>query len=152
RQRRKCCSTCTPSTKLARLEDRREFPAKRGWNAMSASPRMPASWRGRVRVPAIAAPMFLASNPALAKACCRAGIIGCFPALNQRSPAGLAHWLDEMAEQLTERDAPFGVNLIVHKSNPRMEADLVEVVKHQVPLVITSLGAANELVDAIHGY
>jgi nitronate monooxygenase len=113
---------------------------------------MPASWRGRVRIPAIAAPMFLASNPALAKACCRAGIIGCFPALNHRSTAGLAEWLDEMQEQLTERDAPYGVNLIVHKSNPRMEADLAEVVRHKVPLVITSLGAANELVDAIHSY
>jgi nitronate monooxygenase len=96
--------------------------------------------------------MFLASNPTLATACCRAGIIGCFPALNARSTADLAQWLDEMQEQLTEQDAPYGVNLIVHKSNPRREADLAEVVKHQVPLVITSLGAANELVDAIHGY
>ena len=119
---------------------------------MSTSSLMPASWRGRVRIPAIAAPMFLASNPALAKACCRAGIVGCFPALNARSTASLAEWLDEMAEQLTERDAPFGVNLIVHKSNPRMEADLAEVIKHKVPLVITSLGAANELVDAVHDY
>jgi nitronate monooxygenase len=67
---------------------------------MSSSARMAASWRGRVRIPAIAAPMFLASNPALAKACCRAGIIGCFPALNQRSTAGLAQWLDEMTGQL----------------------------------------------------
>ena len=119
---------------------------------MSTSSLMPASWRGRVRIPAIAAPMFLASNPALAKACARAGIIGCFPALNARSTAGLAEWLDEMQKELTEQDAPYGVNLIVHKSNPRMEADLVEVIKHEVPLVITSLGAANELVDAIHGY
>jgi nitronate monooxygenase len=113
---------------------------------------MPDSWRGRVRIPAIAAPMFLASNPTLAKACCRAGIIGCLPALNQSSTSGLAQWLDERQEELTEQDAPYGVNLIVHKSNPRMEADLVEVIKHKVPLVITSLGAANELVDAIHGY
>ncbi|MGQ0622067.1 MAG: NAD(P)H-dependent flavin oxidoreductase [Panacagrimonas sp.] len=96
--------------------------------------------------------MFLASNPALAKACCRAGIIGCFPALNPRSTDGLVQWLEEMQSQLTDRDAPYGVNLIVHKSNPRFEPDLAQVIKYKVPLVITSLGAAADLVEAVHSY
>jgi nitronate monooxygenase len=114
--------------------------------------RMPESWRGRVRVPAIAAPMFLVSNPKLAVACCRAGVVGTFPALNQRSTEAFVVWLDEMQAQLTDEDAPYGVNLIVHKTNPRLQADLDQVVKHKVPLVITSLGAVSELVDAVHSY
>ena len=99
---------------------------------------MPSSWRGRVRVPAIAAPMFLVSNPKLVAACCKAGIVGTFPALNQRSTAGFVEWLDELKGSLTDADAPYGVNLIVHKTNPRLQADLAEVVKHKVPPVITS--------------
>ena len=119
---------------------------------MTTPPSMPASWRGRVRIPAIAAPMFLASNPALAKACCRAGIVGSFPALNARTTDDLGQWLEEMQSQLADRDAPYGVNLIVHKSNPRFEPDLARVLKHKVPLVITSLGAASDLVEAVHSY
>jgi nitronate monooxygenase len=114
--------------------------------------RMPDAWQGRVRIPAIAAPMFLVSNPALVAACCKAGVIGAFPALNQRSTAGFVAWLDELADTVGPKDAPYGVNLIVHKTNPRLQADLAEVVKHKVPLVITSLGAVQEVVDAVHGY
>ncbi|MFA5939673.1 MAG: nitronate monooxygenase family protein [Sinimarinibacterium sp.] len=114
--------------------------------------RMPPSWKGRVRVPVIAAPMFLVSNPKLAAACCKAGVVGTFPALNQRSTEAFVAWLDEMKASLTDADAPFGVNLIVHKTNPRLQADLTEVVKHKVPLVITSLGAVAEVVDAVHSY
>lgn len=114
--------------------------------------RMPESWKGRVRVPAIAAPMFLVSNPKLVAACCKGGVVGTFPALNQRSTAGFVEWLDELKSLLGPQDAPHGVNLVVHKTNPRLQADLAEVVKHQVPLVITSLGAAAEVVDAVHSY
>jgi nitronate monooxygenase len=114
--------------------------------------RIPEQWQHRLRVPVIAAPMFLVSNPALVTACCRAGVVGTFPALNQRSTAGFAAWLDEIESALTPADAPFGVNLIVHRTNPRLQADLAEVVKHKVPLVITSLGAVAEVVDAVHGY
>ena len=114
--------------------------------------RMPETWRGRVRVPAIAAPMFLVSNPRLVAACCKGGVVGSFPALNQRSTTGFVDWLDELNSMLGEQDAPYGVNLVVHKSNPRLQADLQEVVKHKVPLVITSLGAASEVVDAVHSY
>ncbi|MDP9140808.1 MAG: nitronate monooxygenase [Pseudomonadota bacterium] len=114
--------------------------------------RLPESWRGRVRIPAIAAPMFLVSNPNLVAACCRGGIVGTFPALNQRTTAGFVEWLEQLQGMLTPDDAPFGVNLIVHKTNPRLNADLEQVVKHKVPLVITSLGAVTELVDAVHSY
>ena len=102
--------------------------------------------------PVIAAPMFLVSNPKLAAACCKSGVIGTFPALNQRTTAGFVAWLDEMKASLTDADAPYGVNLIVHKTNPRLQADLDEVVRHKVPLVITSLGAVAEVVDAVHSY
>jgi nitronate monooxygenase len=114
--------------------------------------RMPSAWQGRLRIPAIAAPMFLVSNPKLVAACCRSGVVGTFPALNQRSTAGFVEWLDELNATLTDKDAPFGVNLIVHKTNPRLQADLEQVVKHKVPLVITSLGAVAEVVDAVHSY
>jgi nitronate monooxygenase len=105
-----------------------------------------------LRIPAIAAPMFLTSGPDLVVEACTSGILGTFPALNQRTTAGFADWLDEIAGRLSPGAAPFGVNLIVHRSNPRLEADLEVVVRHRVPLVITSLGAVPELVEAVHGY
>ena len=96
---------------------------------------------GGLRLPAIAAPMFLTSGPDLVVETCNAGVLGTFPALNQRSTAGFSDWLDEIAGRLAADAAPYGVNLIVHRTNPRVEADLAEVVRHRVPLVITSLGA-----------
>ncbi len=107
-----------------------------------------------LRLPAIAAPMFLASGPDLVVEVCRAGLIGTFPALNQRSTAGLVAWLDEISARLAALPtaAPFGVNLIVHRSNPRLEADLAAVVAHRVPLVITSLGAVADVVRAVRSY
>lgn len=114
--------------------------------------RLPPDWQGRVRLPVIAAPMFLVSNPALVAACCHAGVVGTFPALNQRTTAGFVEWLEQLEASLRPTDAPYGVNLIVHKTNPRLAADLEQVVKHRVPLVITSLGAVREVVEAVHGY
>lgn len=120
---------------------------------------IPVQFNGRLAIPAVAAPMFLVSNPDLVVECCRAGIVGTFPALNQRSTAEYESWLTEIRERLEriERDtgglcAPFGVNLIVHKSNPRVQADLEISIKHKVPLIITSLGAVRELVGAVQGY
>lgn len=120
---------------------------------------IPVQFNGRLAVPAVAAPMFLVSNPDLVIEACRAGIVGTFPALNQRSSAGYEAWLVEIRERLEriERDggrpcAPFGVNLIVHKSNPRLQADLEISIRHKVPLIITSLGAVRELVGAVQGY
>lgn len=113
---------------------------------------IPRSLLPGLTLPAIAAPMFLTSAPDLVVETCRAGVIGTFPALNQRSTEGLGDWLDEIAERTGPGAAPFGVNLIAHKSNPRLEADLETVVRHKVPLVITSLGAVPDLVRAVQGY
>lgn len=113
----------------------------------------------QLRLPVVAAPMFLISNPKLVIACCINGVVGTFPALNQRSSEGFEAWLVEIKEALQRHEnetgnkpAPFGVNLIVHPTNPRLEADLKLCIKHKVPLIITSLGAVSEVVDAVHSY
>ncbi len=110
-------------------------------------------------LPAIAAPMFLISGPRLVIECCKNGIVGTFPALNQRTSEGFEEWLIEIETALAafeketgKKAAPFGVNLIVHPTNPRLEADIKLCVKHKVPLIITSLGAVSQVVDAIHSY
>ena len=110
-------------------------------------------------LPAIAAPMFLISGPELVIECCKNGIVGTFPALNQRSSEGFEEWLIQIKTSLKsfedetgKKAAPFGVNLIVHQTNPRLEADLKLCIKHQVPLIITSLGAVSQVVNAIHSY
>ncbi len=114
---------------------------------------LPQALQGRLRVPAIASPMFLVSGPRLVTEVCRAGMIGAFPALNQRTTAGFLDWLQEIREGLSGSDAaPFAVNLVVHRSNRRLEADLAACVANRVPLVITSLGAVEEVVQAIQGY
>jgi len=112
-----------------------------------------------LRIPAVAAPMFLTSGPTLVSACCKAGVLGTLPALNQRSTEGFAAWLAEIRGDLARHEqttgvaaAPFGVNLIVHKSNPRVMADLEVCIEHRVPLIITSLGAAHEVVERVHAY
>jgi nitronate monooxygenase len=113
---------------------------------------LPDALAGRLRLPVVAAPMFLASGPDLVAACCNAGVLGTFPALNQRSTAGLNAWIDEIEARLAPGAAPFGVNLIVHRSNPRLEADLEVVVRRKIPVVITSLGAVRDLVTAVQSY
>ena len=103
--------------------------------------------------------MFLVSGPELVVECCKKGIVGAFPALNPRTSEAFEEWLNSIEEQLhgqNEADdrqpAPFAVNLIVHHSNTRLEADLEICVRHKVPLVITSLGIHPEVIEAIHGY
>lgn len=115
---------------------------------------IPARLSANLRLPAIAAPMFLTSGPDLVVECCKAGLIGTFPALNQRSTEGFVQWMEEIETRLDAAGnaAPYGVNLIVHRSNPRLAADLEQVVRHKVPLVITSLGAVRDVVDAVHSY
>jgi len=110
------------------------------------------AFRARLKAPAIVAPMFLISGPDLVVESCKAGLAGSFPALNQRTSEGFAQWLDEIEGRLGPEDAPFGVNLIVHKTNPRLAGDLELAVRHKVPFVITSLGAVSDLVDAVHSY
>ncbi|MFT4150745.1 MAG: nitronate monooxygenase [Paracoccaceae bacterium] len=106
-----------------------------------------------LRLPAIAAPMFLTSGPDLVVEVARSGLVGTFPALNQRTTDGFVAWMDEIAERLaTAPGAVWGVNLIVHKTNPRLMPDIEAVVRHRVPLVITSLGAVRDVVDAVHSY
>lgn len=115
---------------------------------------LPASLEQRLRLPVVAAPMFLISNPTLVLACCASGVVGSFPALNQRDSAGFKAWLEEIEAGLAQLQAPapHAVNLIVHPTNPRLQADLALCVEHRVPIVITSLGAVKEVVDAVHGY
>lgn len=115
---------------------------------------LPALLANRLRLPAMAAPQFLVSGPDLVVETCRAGLVGTFPSLNQRSTEGYAAWLDEIATRLAAlpHAAPFGVNLIVHRTNVRLEADLAATVQARVPIVITSLGANTEVIDAVHSY
>ena len=113
---------------------------------------IPSALARGLRLPVIAAPMFLVSDPALVIAACRAGVIGTFPALNQRTSEGLRDWLDEIEAALGPGDAVHGVNLIIHPTNDRLDADLAITAEHRVPLVITSIGIRPEVVDAVHGY
>lgn len=114
----------------------------------------------RLRLPVIGSPLFIISGPELVIAQCKAGIVGSFPALNARPQALLDEWLHRITEELAahNRDhpdapaAPFAVNQIVHKSNDRLEADLATCAKWQVPIVITSLGAREDLNTAVHGW
>jgi nitronate monooxygenase len=113
-----------------------------------------------MRLPVVAAPMFLVSGVELTVAACQAGIAGTFPALNQRTSEGFEAWVVAIQERLEafRREhprapvGPYGVNLIVHRSNPRVQADLEICVRHRVPLVITSLGAVKDVVEAVHSY
>jgi len=120
---------------------------------------MKPTYINSLSLPIVAAPLFLISGPQLVIECCKNGIVGTFPALNQRSTEGFEAWVIEIKEALAKfekktgkKAAPFGVNLIVHPTNPRVQPDLEICIKHQVPLVITSLGAVSDLVDAVHSY
>ncbi|MGC4250114.1 MAG: nitronate monooxygenase family protein [Sphingobium sp.] len=113
---------------------------------------LPALLEGRLSLPLIGSPMFLVSRPSLVIAQCRAGIVGAFPSLNARPSGTFESWLQQIEEALTEKDAPFAVNLIVHRTNARLEEDLALCVKYKVPIVITSLGAREDVNQAIHSY
>jgi len=120
---------------------------------------IPARFQGKLKLPVVAAPMFLVSGPRMLIENCKNGVVGTLPALNQRTSEGFEAWLIEIKQALAEFEAttgqvaaPFGVNLIVHDTNPRLQADLELCVKHQVPLIITSLGAVPELVQTVHSY
>ncbi|MEC5385241.1 nitronate monooxygenase [Uliginosibacterium sp. H3] len=119
---------------------------------------LPTSFRSALRLPAIAAPMFLVSGPELVIATCRAGVAGSLPALNARPASQLDEWLTQIETARSEAQAaqgsfaPYGINLILHASNPRLQEDLDIVVRHRVPFVITSLGHPGAVVEAVHGY
>lgn len=121
---------------------------------------LPSILSQRLRLPVVASPLFIISNPDLVIAQCQAGIVGSFPALNARPAAALEEWLTRIETELAAYDrehperpsAPFAVNQIVHRSNDRLDADMEVVVRHKVPIVITSLGARREINDAVHSY
>ncbi len=113
---------------------------------------IPASLQKGLKLPVIAAPMFLVSGPDLVVEACNAGVIGTFPSLNQRTTEGYRDWLHDIKARRNADAAAFGVNHIVHPTNPRLLADMQVTVEEQVPLVITSLGAVRDVVDAVHGY
>jgi len=113
---------------------------------------LPALLKGRLALPVIGAPMFLVSGPELVIAQCCAGVVGAFPALNARPIAQLDDWLAQIREALPPTAAPYAVNLIVHRSNARLDQDLALCVQHRVPLVITSLGARPEVAIAVRAY
>lgn len=113
---------------------------------------IPASLQSGLKLPVIAAPMFLVSGPDLVVEACNVGVIGTFPSLNQRTTEGYREWLHDIKARRNADAAAFGVNHIVHPTNPRLLADMQVTVEEQVPLVITSLGAVRDVVEAVHGY
>lgn len=121
---------------------------------------LPPAFEGRLTLPVIGSPMFIASTPELVIEQCKAGIVGAFPALNARPQAVLDEWLARIRSELDAyaaanpelKVAPFAVNQIAHASNDRLEQDMASCVRHRVPLVITSLRPPREIVDAVHGY
>jgi len=114
----------------------------------------------KLSLPVIGSPLFIISNPQLVIAQCQAGIVGAMPALNARPAAQLEDWLAEITETLAAYDqahperpsAPFAINQIVHKSNDRLEHDMQVCAKYQVPIVITSLGAREDVNQAVHSW
>ncbi len=121
---------------------------------------LPPILRDRLRLPAIASPLFIISGPDLVIAQCKAGIVGSFPSLNARPISLLDEWLDRITSELAAWDkanpdkpsAPFAVNQIVHRTNNRLEEDLALCEKYKAPIIITSLGAREELNQAVHGW
>jgi nitronate monooxygenase len=113
---------------------------------------MPAAFKNRLSIPVIGSPLFIISGPELVMAQCRAGIIGSFPSLNARPLAQFEEWLQRLSTELGPNDAPYAVNLIVHRSNDRLMDDLALCVKYKVPMIITSLGAREDVNEAIHSY
>ena len=114
----------------------------------------------RLRIPVIASPLFIISGPELVIAQCKAGVVGSFPALNARPVSQLDEWLAQITEELADWDAknpdrlsaPFAMNQIVHKTNDRLEQDVEMAVKYKVPITITSLGAREDVNQAMHSY
>jgi nitronate monooxygenase len=121
---------------------------------------IPECMQGRLSIPVVGAPLFIISNPDLVIAQCKAGVVGSFPSLNARPIEVLDQWLTQITEELDAYNqanpdnpaAPFAVNQIVHNSNDRLMQDVEMCVKHKVPIVITSLGAREEVFEAIHSY
>ncbi|MBA4209720.1 MAG: nitronate monooxygenase [Parvibaculum sp.] len=114
--------------------------------------RIGRQWRSRLSLPLVAAPMFLISGPELVLAACRSGVIGSFPTPNARTVADLDQWMDRITTGLTDKDAPWAANVVVHRSNARLDEDLGLVMRYKAPLVITALGSPRAIVERVHDY
>ena len=119
---------------------------------MLGDPALAGRLRENLRIPVMAAPMYIASTPELVIAQCRAGIIGAIPALNFRTPGELEAGLSRIGETLRDCHVPWAVNVVAHRSNDRLEADLAAVLRHKVPIVVLALAASREIVEAVHAY
>ncbi|HEY2659585.1 MAG TPA: nitronate monooxygenase [Caulobacteraceae bacterium] len=119
---------------------------------MRGDPKLASALRARLRLPVFAGPMFIASTADLVIAQSKAGIIGAMPALNPRSTAALDEDIARIAEALSDDDAPYAINLVAHRTNDRLAADLQVVLKHRVPIVVLALAADGEIVKTIHEY
>ena len=121
---------------------------------------LPPILRDNLALPVVGSPLFIISHPALVIAQCKSGVVGAFPTLNARPVEQLDDWLAEITSELDsyrqknpeKKVAPFAANLIVHRSNNRLEEDIRLLVKHKVPVVITSLGAVPEVNQAVQSY
>jgi nitronate monooxygenase len=120
---------------------------------------LPELFENRLTLPAIAAPMFLVSGPEMVIETCKAGVVGSFPSLNARPAEAFAEWLDRIEGELAAATAsnggpvaPYAVNLIIHRTNPRFEPDLAVCIERKVPVVITSVGNPTDVVREIHAY
>ena len=119
---------------------------------------IPFNFSDRMKMPLIVAPMFLVSNPKMAIAACRSGVVGSYSAHSTRTREIFEEWLIETEQALAESEsagenpAPFGVNLVVHSSNARMEGDFQLIIKHKVPIVLTSKSAPDDVFEQIHDY
>lgn len=114
---------------------------------------IPEKLRQRLKLPAMAAPLFLVSGPDLVVEACKAGVVGAFPTLNQRTSGGFEAWLVEIRRRLPdESSAPFAPMFGIHHTNPRQAPDLALAIKYQAPIVVTTLGITREIVAAVHTY
>lgn len=109
-------------------------------------------WRARLSLPLVAAPMFLISGPELVLAACREGVVGTFPTPNARTVADLDQWLDRITSGVGSKDAPWAANVVVHRSNTRLDEDIDLVIRYKAPLVITALGSPRAIVERVHSY
>jgi nitronate monooxygenase len=119
---------------------------------LNGDPSLARRLKAKLRLPVMAGPMFIASTPDLVVAQCRAGIIGAMPALNSRTTADLDEDLARITVALADCEAPYAINLVCHRTNARLHADLGVVVRRRTPIVVLALGADSEVVAAIHGY
>ena len=113
---------------------------------------IPTVLQGRLRIPAIASPLFLISGPDMVVETCRAGMVGSFPSFNQRTSEGYGAWLKEIRSRLDGTATPWAAQFAIHRTNRRQADDMALTVQYEVPILITALGITREVTDAVHAY